>query len=60
LANVSRRRTSVESIRETLRDGSDSDTLLGTVARSGDVLLLTLVGGEDPAQRDVGKEESKR
>ena len=60
MANVSRRRISVESIREALRYAAGSDALQGNVPRSGDVLLLTLEGGEDAVQSDVGKEESKR
>jgi FAD/FMN-containing dehydrogenase len=53
LANVRSERTTVSGIREILADtGSAANAALqGTVARSGEVLLLTLEGGEqDPVQ----------
>jgi len=50
LANVSRRLISVEGIREALKDAAGSDALQGTVARSGEVLLLTLGGGRSGAK----------
>jgi hypothetical protein len=48
-------RTTVPVIREKLADtvSAANAALQGTVARSGEVLLLTLEGGEqDPAQSD--------
>ena len=60
LANVRRRLISVEDILKALKDAAGSDALQGTVARSGEVLLLTMEGGEDPAQSGVGEEEGKR
>jgi hypothetical protein len=53
LTNVRSEHTTVSGIREILADtGSSANAALqGTVARSGEVLLLTLEGGEqDPAQ----------
>jgi FAD/FMN-containing dehydrogenase len=55
LANVRSERTTVPVIREKLADtvSAANAALQGTVARSGEVLLLTLEGGEqDPAQSD--------
>ena len=50
LANVSRRLVSVENIQDALKDDAGSGALQGTVARSGEVLLLTLEAGEqDPS-----------
>jgi len=43
-----------------MKDAAGGDALQGTVARSGEVLLLTLEGREDPAQSDVPEEESNR
>jgi FAD/FMN-containing dehydrogenase len=56
LANVRSERTTVPVIREKLADtdSAANAALQGTVARSGEVLLLTLEGGEqDPAQTYV-------